>query len=66
MPSARLDRNRKEGKKETSLVSAIGGVKCLRVLPPNVSSLRDDITVEDYKKTLEDYLSKFIGLAEGG
>ncbi len=27
--------------------------------------LRDDITAEDYKKTLEDYLSKFIALAEG-
>lgn len=26
--------------------------------------LRDDITVEDYKKTLEDYLSKFIAFAE--
>ena len=24
-----------------------------------------DVTAEDYKKTLEDYLSKFIGLAEG-
>ena len=27
--------------------------------------LSDDITAEDYKKTLEDYLSNFIGLAEG-
>lgn len=27
--------------------------------------LTDDITAEDYKKTLDDYLSKFIGLAEG-
>jgi len=27
--------------------------------------LREDITVEDFKKTLEDYLSKFIALAEG-
>jgi hypothetical protein len=27
--------------------------------------LRYDITTEDYKKTLEDYLSKFINLAEG-
>lgn len=26
--------------------------------------LRDDITVEDFEKTLEDYLSKFIALAE--
>jgi hypothetical protein len=26
--------------------------------------LRDDIIAEDYKKTLEDYLSKFIALAE--
>ena len=26
--------------------------------------LRDDITAEDYKETLEDYLSKFIALAE--
>ena len=28
-------------------------------------SLSDNITAEDYKKTLEDYLSKFISLAEG-
>lgn len=27
--------------------------------------LNDDITAEDYGKTLEDYLSKFIKLAEG-
>ena len=27
--------------------------------------MRDDITAEDCRKTLEDYLSKFIALAEG-
>ena len=50
--------------------------KLLSSLPPIASTsfdyfhrlfleLRDDITVEDFKKTLEDYLSQFIALAEG-
>ena len=50
--------------------------RLLSSLPPSASTafdyfhqvflgLRDDITAEDYKKTLEDYLSKFIALAEG-
>ena len=50
--------------------------KLLASLPPIASTsfdyfhrlfleLRDDITVEDFKKTLEDYLSQFIALAEG-
>src|SRR5881396_841161 len=50
--------------------------KLLSSMPPVASSafdyfhqvflsLRDDITTGDYKKTLEDYLSKFIALAEG-
>jgi len=49
--------------------------KLLSSLPPVASTafdyfrqvflgLRNDITLEDYKKTLEDYLSKFIALAE--
>ncbi len=49
--------------------------KLLSSLPPIASTsfdyfhrlfpeLRDDITAEDFKKTLEDYLSKFIVLAE--
>jgi len=49
--------------------------KLLSSLPPAAStafdyfhqvfmSLRDDITAEDFKKTLEDYLSKFIVFAE--
>jgi hypothetical protein len=49
--------------------------KLLSSLPPVASAafdyfrqvflgLREDIAAENYKKTLEDYLSKFIALAE--